>query len=85
MKDNAMNRILRPLLSSILLLPLAACGLLEPLPPGAPRPQMINQATCSGCGGSGMGADFLRRQGLPQAPGYSEGECPRCGGTGRVY
>jgi hypothetical protein len=42
-----------------------------------------SSSICSGCGGSGRGSDYLRRQGLPQAPGFSQGQCPRCYGSGK--
>jgi hypothetical protein len=54
----------------------------RPNPSGAPY--QAQQRVCSGCGGSGRGSDYLTRQNLPQAPGYSSGSCPRCGGAGYV-
>lgn len=41
-----------------------------------------NSRTCDGCGGSGSGRDFNRRQGLPTGTAYDKGKCPRCGGSG---
>ncbi len=86
-----MNNMMRALFSVCLLalvVGLSGCMLLDTMPNpnhnfSSGGGNQMMQSACSGCGGSGRGSDFLSRQGLPQAPGYSQGRCPRCNGTGR--
>jgi len=43
------------------------------------------ERTCDGCGGSGRGSDYLLRKGLPpDTPGFGQGKCPKCNGTGKI-
>lgn len=41
------------------------------------------QRVCPGCGGSGRGSSYLARSGFdPNTPGFRDGQCPRCNGSG---
>lgn len=80
-----------PVLIGVWLLLLQSCSLLEHnryAVPGHYPPSNhwvpAQPAACSGCGGSGRGADYLAGQGFsPNTPGFRSSVCPRCGGSGR--
>jgi hypothetical protein len=79
-----MKRVILVMMVGAVLCTLTGCGLLDGKrqPGWIPVKQMV---VCSGCGGSGNGADYLQYQGYPQVAGFSDGPCPRCGGFGKAY